>query len=81
MEAALQGVGLVTAVDDNPKMLEFARRHAAEAGASVTFLHGRLEELFGSRDAMPVSCLTCNPLKRLTQHHKHYSLIATIFLI
>lgn len=58
MEAARQGVGLVTAIDDNPKMLEFARWHAAEARANLTFLHGRLEDLFGSRDALPVGSLT-----------------------
>ncbi|CAL8471064.1 g10606 [Coccomyxa elongata] len=53
VEAARQGVGLVTAIDDNLTMLEFAQRQAAEAGAAVTFLHGRLEEVFGSSDALP----------------------------
>lgn len=77
VEAARQGVGLVTAIDDNLTMLEFAQRQAAEAGAAVTFLHGRLEEVFGSSDALPVSSLTSNPSKGRTQHHKYCSLLAS----
>ena len=45
----------VTAVDDNPRMLEFARRQAAAAGATVRFLEGRLEELFSTESGLPVS--------------------------
>ena len=45
----------VTAVDDNRRMLEFARRQAAAAGATVRFLEGRLEELFSTESGLPVS--------------------------
>ncbi|KAK9901276.1 hypothetical protein WJX75_003778 [Coccomyxa subellipsoidea] len=53
VEAWQQGMAQVTAVDDNRRMLEFARRQAAAAGATVRFLEGRLEELFSTESGLP----------------------------
>ncbi len=55
VEACLQGIERVTALDANPRMLEYAGKLAAAAGAKVHFIEGRLEEVFSSEANLPVS--------------------------
>ncbi|EIE20345.1 hypothetical protein COCSUDRAFT_83545 [Coccomyxa subellipsoidea C-169] len=53
VEACLQGIERVTALDANPRMLEYAGKLAAAAGAKVQFIEGRLEEVFSSEANLP----------------------------